>query len=113
MHEMSLTEGVLRVLEEQAVAQDFTRVKTIWLEIGELSPVDPEALLFCFEAIRDGTLAEGAKMEILRVPGQALCMGCGKQVHLAQRYDACPDCGGESLQVTGGDELRIKELEVD
>ena len=113
MHELSLTEGVLRVLEEQAVAQNFSTVRTVWLEIGELSTVDPEALRFCFEAVRTGTLADGAKMEIIRTPGQALCMECGKQVHLAQRYDSCPDCGGESLHVTGGDELRIKELEVD
>jgi hydrogenase nickel incorporation protein HypA/HybF len=34
-------------------------------------------------------------------------------VRVAQRFDACPDCGGYQLQVTGGDELRIKELEVE
>ncbi len=113
MHEMSLTEGVLRILEEQAVARNFTRVKTLWLEIGELSTVDPEALRFCFEAIRAGTLAEEATMEIIRVPGQALCMDCSKQVHLVERYASCPECGGETLQVCGGDEMRIKELEVE
>lgn len=113
MHEMSLTEGVLRVLEEQAVAQNFVRVKTVWLEIGELSSVDPEALIFCFEAIRGGTLAEGARMEIIRIPGSALCMDCGKQVHVDHRYAACPECGSEKLHVSGGDEMRIKELEVE
>jgi hydrogenase nickel incorporation protein HypA/HybF len=113
MHEMSLTEGVLRVIEEQAVAHKFSRVKTLWLEIGELSSVDPEALQFCFDAIRVGTLAEHARMEIIRVPGQALCMDCGKQVHLVERYASCPECGGEKLQVCGGDEMRIKELEVE
>lgn len=113
MHEMSLTEGIFRVLEEQAVAQNFHRVKTLWLEIGELSTIDPEALQFCFEAIRDGTLAEEARMEIIRVPGQALCMDCGKQVHVNERYASCPECGGEKLQVSSGDEMRIKELEVE
>jgi hydrogenase nickel incorporation protein HypA/HybF len=113
MHEMSLTEGVLRVLEEQAVAQNFSRVRTLWLEIGELSMVDPDALQFCFQAIRAGTLAEGARMEIIRVPGQALCMDCGKQVHLKERYASCPECGGETLQISGGNEMRIKELEVE
>jgi hydrogenase nickel incorporation protein HypA/HybF len=113
MHEMSLTEGVLRVLEEQAVSQKFSRVITLWLEIGELSTVDPESLKFCFEAIRVGTLAEKANMEIIRVPGQALCMDCGKQVHVNERYASCPECGGEKLQVCGGDEMRIKELEVE
>lgn len=112
MHEMALTEGIIRVLEEQAQAQRYGRVKTVWLEIGELSTVDPEALRFCFEAISGGTLADGATMEVVRVPGQAFCMHCGKTVHVSQRYDDCPDCGG-GLHVTGGDEMRIKELEVE
>ena len=113
MHEMSLTEGILRLLEEQAAAQSFRRVLTIWLEIGELSTVDPDALLFCFDALRPGTLAEGAKVEVIRMPGQAWCMDCDQTVPLAQRYDSCPKCGGDRLQVTGGDEMRVKELEVE
>lgn len=113
MHEMALTEGILDLLEEQAKQQSFSRVRTIWLEIGELSTVDPEALVFCFDALRSGTLADGAKVEIIRVPGQAFCLGCARTVALAQRYDCCPECGGEQLQVTGGDGMRVKELEVD
>lgn len=113
MHEMSLTEGILRILEEQAEAQGYHRVKTVWLEIGALSTVDPEALRFCFEAIRGGTLADGARLEIARMPGQAFCMTCAKTVTVRQRYDSCPECGGESLQVTGGNEMRIMELEVE
>ncbi len=113
MHEMSLIEGVLRVLEEQAVLRHFTKVKTVWLEIGELSAVDPESLLFCFNAIRAGTLAEDALLEIVRLPGIAFCTDCAKQVNVAERYACCPECGGERLQVSGGDEMRIKELEVE
>ena len=113
MHELSLTEGVMRILEEQAVAQKFSKVKVLWLEIGELSTVDPDALRFCFEAIRTGTLAEEARMEIIRLPGQALCMDCGKQIHLGERYGFCPECGSGKLQISGGDEMRIKELEVE
>jgi hydrogenase nickel incorporation protein HypA/HybF len=113
MHEMSLTEGILRVLEEQAVLQKFTRVKTVRVEIGEFSAVDADALLFCFEAIRPGTLAEQAQMEIIRIPGAALCIDCGKTVHLEHRFASCPECGGEKLSVCGGDEMRIKDLEVE
>lgn len=114
MHEMSLTEGIIRVLEDQAVSQGFSRVRKLWVEVGQLSTVDADALSFCFEAIRDGSkIAAGAEMEIIRLPGQAWCMACGQTVVVEQRYDPCPLCGGESLQVTGGEEMRIKELEVD
>lgn len=113
MHEMSLCEGVLQVLEEQARAQQFSRVKTVFLEIGELAGVDPEAMRFGFDVVMKGTLADGAALQIIHLPGRAWCLPCGKEVHVAQRFEPCPACGGYQLQVTGGDELRVKELEVE
>jgi hydrogenase nickel incorporation protein HypA/HybF len=113
MHEMSLCESVLRMLEDHAVQQGYRRVKTVWLEIGALSGVEPEAMRFGFDVVMSGTLADGARLEIVHVPGQAWCMSCAKTVTVQQRFDACPDCGGYQLQVTGGEELRVKELEVE
>lgn len=113
MHEMSLCEGVLQVLEESSLAQKFSKVKTVWLEIGALSGVEPEAMSFSFDVVVKGTLADGAKLEMIEVPADAWCMMCEKPVAIKQRYDACPDCGGHQLQVSGGEEMRIKELEVE
>lgn len=113
MHEMSLVESMLTIMEEQAKAQGFEKVKKVWLEVGELSHAEPEALTFCFEAVMKGSLAEGAELEIIRTKGKAWCMDCAKTVTATQRFDACPECGSYHLQVTQGDELRIKELEVD
>ncbi len=112
MHEISLCESVLQVLEDHAKRQGFEKVKTVWLEIGGLSGVELDAMRFGFDAVTRGTLADHARLEIIEVPGQAWCMQCGKKVPLKQRFDACPDCGGYQLQVTGGEEMRIKELEV-
>jgi hydrogenase nickel incorporation protein HypA/HybF len=113
MHEMSLTEGVVEILREEARKQGFSRVKTVWLEIGDLSSVEPQAMEFCFEAATRGTLAEGARLEIIRTPGQGWCLDCGKTVALAERFGACPECGHFHVQMTGGDEMRVKELEVE
>lgn len=113
MHEMSLTEGVLRILEDQAKTQNYSRVRTVWLELGQLSHADPQAMTFCFDAVMRGTLAEGARLEIVRTPGAAWCLDCAETVPVAQRYDACPRCGGHHLHVTAGDDMRILELEVE
>jgi hydrogenase nickel incorporation protein HypA/HybF len=32
---------------------------------------------------------------------------------MTQLYDACPRCGSFQLQVTGGSEMRVKELAVE
>ncbi len=113
MHEMSLCEGILQVMEEQARVQNFMRVNTVWLEIGQLAGVEIEALRFGFDVVTRGSLADGATLEIIETPGQAWCLNCSKTVPVSQRFDACPECGGYQLQITGGDEMRIKELEVD
>ena len=113
MHEMALSEGVMQILEANAVSQGFERVRKVWLEIGELAGVDREAMRFTFDAVTRGTLADGALLEIVDSPGQAWCMPCGCSVHVTQRFDACPNCGSFQLQVTGGDELKVKELEVE
>ena len=113
MHDMSLIESVLRIIEAQAAADNFSRVKTVRLEVGKLSHAEPEALRFCFEAAAGNTLAEGAALEIVRAPGRALCLACNKVVALKRLIDGCPECGGHGLQVVEGEELRVLELEVE
>lgn len=113
MHEMSLMESVMDVVDDSARKQGFSRVTRLVLEIGVLSSVDEQSLRFAFDAIKDGSLAKGGALDIIRVPGQAFCMECGKTVAISARYDECPLCGGGRLQVTGGEEMRIKELEVE
>lgn len=113
MHEMSIAEGIIQVLEEQATEQSYQKVKTVWLEIGPLAMIETEALSFCFEAVTRDTLAEGATLHIINTTGEAFCMQCLKNVPISQRYDSCPECGSHQLQVVAGDEMRIKELEVE
>ncbi|WP_374681690.1 hydrogenase maturation nickel metallochaperone HypA [Accumulibacter sp.] len=113
MHEMSLAMGVLQLVEDAAREQHFQRVKTVFLEIGELAAVEPEAMRFCFDAVMSGTLADGALLKVIEVAGEGLCFNCNQTVRLAARYDPCPACGGFPVQATGGTEMRVKELEVE
>jgi hydrogenase nickel incorporation protein HypA/HybF len=112
MHEMSLAEGVLQIIEDHARGQGFSRVKTVWLEIGQLAGVEAEAMKFCFDAVTRGSIAEGARLEIHETPGRGRCPGCGESARLVERYDLCPACG-MPMEVTGGTEMRVKELEVE
>ena len=112
MHEMSLAEGVLQLIEEAAHKDQFTKVTTVWLEIGQLCGVEPEAMAFCFDAVTRDSVAQGARLEIIALPGTGWCMACEKTVPMKEVFGECPQCGGYQLQVTGGTEMRVKELEV-
>lgn len=112
MHEMSLAEGVLQLVEDGARRHGAGGVKAVWLEIGALAQVEVDALHFCFDAVTRGSVAEGARLEIVARPGAAWCMPCGERVAIARRGDACPSCGSHQLQVVQGEEMRVTEIEV-
>lgn len=113
MHEMSLAEGVLQLVEETARREGAVRVKTVVLEIGRLSSVEPEALKFCFEAVTHDSIAAGATLAVIDVPGAGWCLPCGETVPLAEVFGACPKCGSHQVQATGGTEMRVKEIEIE
>jgi hydrogenase nickel incorporation protein HypA/HybF len=113
MHEMSLAEGILQIVETAAVKQGFTKVTEVRLEIGALSGVEPDALTFCLDVVFRGSVAEGARVELERLPGQGFCLACGETVAVAALYDACPKCGGYQVQASGGTEMRVKDLLVE
>ena len=112
MHEMSIVEGIRTAIEDSARANGFSRVTRVRREIGRLAGVERAALDFAFDVVLRGSLAEGAELQILDIPGQAACFDCGKTVEIEHRLDICPECGGARLLVQGGDEMRIKDLEV-
>ena len=113
MHEMSLCESILEIIEQQAHEQKYHKVKKVWLEIGTLSSVEPEAMRFCFDAVMQGSMVANAELEIVQVQGRAWCFVCCINVDIEQRYDECPVCGNFKLQVNAGEQMRIKELEVE
>lgn len=112
MHEMSLAEGIRGIVEDQAKQRGFGRVTRMRVEIGRFAGVEKEALAFAFDVVMRGSPAEGAALEMIDLPGRALCFDCAHEVEIADRLDPCPDCGGGKLLPQGGDEMRIKDMEV-
>jgi hydrogenase nickel incorporation protein HypA/HybF len=113
VHEISLIESVVSLVEDERRKQGFTRVRVIRLRLGVLGHAEPEALRFCFDAVTNGTVADGARLEIEMVAGEGWCAGCRGTVPLAERFAACPVCGNAGVLMTAGDELRVTEMEVE
>ena len=112
MHELALAESTLAIAEQAARRNGAERILAIRLEIGALSHVDPQALHFCFDAVTRGGLAESARLEIVTTPGKAWCMPCAATVPLSALGQPCPACGSYQLNVTQGDAMRVKDIEV-
>jgi hydrogenase nickel incorporation protein HypA/HybF len=110
---MSLAESVREIVDETARANGARRVAGVRLEIGRLAQVEIEAMRFAFDVVMRGSLAEQARLEIVEVDGRAWCMRCSEPVVIAQRGDACPKCESYQLQVTGGDRMRVMDIDIE
>jgi len=72
MHEVSLCESIIKIIERQAQRDHFTRVVEVTLTIGTLFGASTEALAFCFPMVAKGTVADGATLTFTTTEGSDL-----------------------------------------
>ena len=110
MHELPITEGILKIATEAAGGRQIT---TIHILVGELSSIVDDSVQFYFDMLSKGTVAEGAVLDFQRRPATVTCWDCGRTSDVRAPLPAvCAHCGGARLQVTGGRELRVDSIEV-
>jgi len=72
VHDLAAAQDVLKVVLETAQAQQARRVTAISLKVGRLYAIDQMESLIA--ALAEGTIAEGARLEIESVPGPGLAV---------------------------------------
>ncbi len=113
MHEMGIMTGVLDSVNSAAQAANATKVTKISLSIGEMTEVIQDALEFAFEVMSEGTLSEGATLEVTTIKPRSLCLDCGEEFDHDRFHRVCPKCGSYSTNLVRGRELDIDSIEVD
>ncbi len=108
MHEMAITQSVVDAVCEHAAGRHVQSVK---VEVGALCAVVPDAMQFCFELATEGTVADGARLDVDVQPGSARCRSCGSSFELTDLILLCP-CGSADVEVLAGRDLRILSMEV-
>jgi hydrogenase nickel incorporation protein HypA/HybF len=112
MHELSLAENMRELIEDQASIEHFSKVEAVYLEVGQLSHVEAQAMQFCFDSVMQGSVADGAELIITRPRGLGECRQCKKQSEIDHLYAPCSHCGEFGLKVIQGDQVRITSLKV-
>ncbi|QBI53558.1 hydrogenase maturation nickel metallochaperone HypA/HybF [Streptomonospora litoralis] len=108
MHEMAITQSVVETVCERL---EGAPARALTLEIGRLSGVVPDAVRFCFDMAADGTALAGARLDITEPDGRARCRACTNEFRLDDLIALC-GCGSADVEITGGQELRIRSVEV-
>lgn len=110
MHELSIAASIVEIAAAHAEGR---RVVVVHVRIGHLRQVVPSALAFSFELVAEGTVVEGAKLEIESVPVEGLCRGCGAHNRLPAFPLRCGSCGSFDLELVAGEELLVESLELE
>jgi len=107
-------QATLEIALEHAARHGAGRIHRIALRVGDLAGVVPEALEFAFDVVTEGTIAEGARLEIVRVPLICACTVCGSEFQPPDVFFDfdCPQCHSMSARVRQGRELELGHLEV-
>lgn len=108
MHELSITEEILRIVSKHAENAQATKVTEIQLVIGELTSFIDDSIVFYFDILSPGTVAEGAALHFRRIKTRFRCRQCGEEFTPENRNWVCPSC-----QALGGDVVAGKEFYVE
>jgi len=112
VHELGVAGEILDVALAEAGRHAAKKVTSIRLRVGVLRAVEPDNLAFLFEHLARGTLAEGARLEVVEEPIRVDCPACGPSEARAFPLE-CPRCKEPGVSVTGGDTLSILSLDID
>lgn len=113
MHELGIMTGVMDAVEQTAAQAGATKVLKVVLSIGEMTEAIEDSLRFAFEVLTEGTISEGAELDINIVKPKSRCLDCGAEYEHDRFHMMCPKCGSYATQLIAGREMRIDSIEVD
>lgn len=95
---------ILDLVDDAAGGPPPRRVAVVHVRVGAFQSVVPSALEFAFEALRAGTVAADARLELTLEPVVLRCPACGDQpLPGAEFAPFCPTCGAVADPVAGMD----------
>ena len=112
MHEVAVAQRMVEIALSAADENGGGRIVAARLLLGKLTCVDPETLDFAFGVVTRGTLAEGCRLEIVRIPARLRCGSCRSE-HERELLDPCTVCGAVGGEVLQGRELRLDAIDLE
>jgi len=113
VHELGVTQSILEIAVRHAEEAGAARITRLSLVVGDLSSIVDDSVQFYWDLIAAGTLAEGAELVFKRVPATLRCVDCACEFPLDHERFACPTCGSERVEVSGGQEFFLESIDVD
>lgn len=113
MHEFPITQQIIKIAEKHATELGASQIKSIKLVVGDYSGFVGDSIQMYFDVISEGTLCEGATVEIQRVKPKMKCTGCEELFERELLSFSCPKCGTDGEPTEIGKEFYIEFIEIE
>ena len=113
MHELSVTESLLKIALQHAEKANAKRVTDLNIVIGDLASMVDDSIQFYWEVIARGTIAEQAILHFRRVPAELQCNTCLERYHPTDKELVCPKCSGVGAKIITGEEFALESIDVE
>jgi hydrogenase nickel incorporation protein HypA/HybF len=113
MHELGIAQEMLKIALDYAAKNHATRVIAFNVEMSAAADESEDSLRFHIETLARGTPAEGARVEITRVPTQMKCLDCGNEFALDSTEAVCPRCSGRRVRPLVRDEFKLASIDAE
>jgi len=112
MHEFSLCQSIVSIVAKQVKASNFEKVTKVTLEVGNLSGVDLDSLIFWMPTVAKGTLLDNVEIKVDNDIAKAKCKNCGNIFEIINLFDACHQCNSYEKDILNGQQMNVKSIEV-
>lgn len=110
MHEMPIAAAIVEQAVQAVAPHRATRIDSIEVEIGRMRQIAPEALEVAFAAVSDGTIAQGARLEITEIEMEAVCRRCAHRFRPEIGLYICPNCQQADVQIVAGNDMILMSI---
>jgi hydrogenase nickel incorporation protein HypA/HybF len=120
MHEYSIMADIVKAALSAIENYDVENVEKVFLDVGELTFLNPTQLVFCFNVLTKDNTLSNAELVITQKNAEIECKSCGYKGDLEKRPEEdhiripilfCPKCEGE-VKLLSGRECILRNIKM-
>jgi hydrogenase nickel incorporation protein HypA/HybF len=110
LHELSIAQDIIEIVKQYVPDQSI--VLSVKVEIGKLSNIMSDSLLFGYEALTKETFLKNSSLNIREIPVRIICKNCGVDEESEPTFLFCPKCESGNVEVISGKDIKVVEIEI-
>ena len=114
MHELGLVNYVVKEVSKIAEENNVSKISSVTLEFGEVSGIVSSYLYNYWDwYTKKFPMFEGSRLKTEEIPAVTWCDDCRITYSTVKYGKICPHCGSGKTWLLRGNEMMIKEIEVE